>query len=74
MITPIGTMTIDQIHERKNDLLFGIDDVKALARNEWNTALDEFSKRLFFKSEDSSQGMVHIAEIMEIYKELMKGE
>lgn len=42
MITPIGTLNINQIAERKDDLLVSSDDIKALARNERNKAIDEF--------------------------------
>lgn len=47
MITPIGTLNINQICERKNDLLVSVEDVKELARNERNKAIDEFVKRLY---------------------------
>ena len=46
MITPIRTMTIDQICERKDDLLIGSDDIKELAKNERNKAIDEFVEKL----------------------------
>ena len=42
MITPIGTLNINQIAERKDDLLVSSDDIKALARNERNKTIDEF--------------------------------
>lgn len=47
MITPIGTLNINQICERKDDLLVSSEDIKALARNERNKAIDEFVKRLY---------------------------
>ena len=47
MITPIGTLNINQICERKDDLLVSVEDVKELARNERNKAIDEFIKRLY---------------------------
>ena len=34
MITPIKTMTINQIMERKDDLLVSVDDIKEIAMNE----------------------------------------
>ena len=46
MITPIGTLNINQIAERKDDLLVSSEDIKALARNVRNTAIDEFTNRL----------------------------
>lgn len=46
MITPISTMNIGQICERKDDLLIGSDDVKELAKNERNKAIDEFVNAL----------------------------
>lgn len=42
MITPIKTMTINQIMERKDDLLVSADDIKEIARNERNKAIDKF--------------------------------
>lgn len=46
MITPIKTMTINQIVERKDDLLMSDDDIKELARNVRNIAIDDFISRL----------------------------
>lgn len=46
MITPIKTMTINQIVERKDDLLMSDDDIKELARNVRNKAIDDFISRL----------------------------
>ena len=46
MITPIRAMTINQIMERKNDLLVSDSAIKELARNERNQAIDEFAERL----------------------------
>jgi hypothetical protein len=50
MITPIRTMTIEQICERKDDLLICSDDVKDLARNERNKAIDEFAEAFIYKA------------------------
>ena len=47
MITPIKTMTINQIVERKDDLLMSSDDINELARNEKNKAIDEFISELY---------------------------
>ena len=44
MITPIKAMTINQIVERKDDLLVSVDDIKEIARNEHNKAIDDFIK------------------------------
>lgn len=46
MIIPIKTMTINQIAERKDDLLISNDDIKELSRNVRNKVIDEFAKRL----------------------------
>ena len=51
MITPIRTLTIDQICERKNDLLISIDDIKELARSERAKAIDEFAEKLCNKAD-----------------------
>lgn len=55
MITPIRTMTVDQICERKDDLLVSADDIKELARNERNKAISEFAERLKEKAEEIMQ-------------------
>ena len=46
MITPIRNMTINQIMERKDDLLVSADDIKELARQERNKAIDDFEEKL----------------------------
>ena len=46
MITPIRTMTINQIMERKDDLLVSADDIKELARQERNKAIDDYEEKL----------------------------
>ena len=46
MITPIKTMTINQIVERKDDLLVSVDDIKEMAKNERNKAIDDFEEKL----------------------------
>lgn len=46
MITPIITMTINQIAERKYDLLMSDDDIKEMARNVREKTIDEFVDRL----------------------------
>ena len=43
MITPIKTMTINQIMERKDDLLVSVDDIKQMAKNERHKAIDYFA-------------------------------
>ena len=43
MITPIRTMTINQIEERKDDLLVSDEDIREIARNVRNKALDDFA-------------------------------
>lgn len=50
MITPIGTLNINQIAERKDDLLVSVDDIKELARNERNSAICEFAERFIYKA------------------------
>ena len=46
MITPIGTLNINQIAERKDDLLVSVDDIKMIASKEREKAVDEFAERL----------------------------
>lgn len=52
MITPIRTLTIQQICERKEDLLMSADDIKKVARNARNKAIDEFAEMLCVKCEE----------------------
>ena len=42
MITPIRTMTIDQIMERPDDLLIGRTDLSRLDKGTKNKVIDEF--------------------------------
>ena len=46
MITPIKTMTINQIVERKDDLLMSDDDIKEMAKNIRTKAIDEFAEEI----------------------------
>ena len=44
MITPIQTMTIDQICNRQDDLLVSVDDIREVAKRERNKAIDDFAE------------------------------
>ena len=46
MITPIRALTIEQICERKDDLLVSNDDIHKLAKHVKEQAIDEFAERL----------------------------
>ena len=46
MITPIRIMTINQIMKRKDDLLVSVDDIKELAKEERNKAIDDFRDKI----------------------------
>lgn len=46
MITPIGTITINQICERTGDLLVSADDVQEIARKARERAIREFAERM----------------------------
>lgn len=46
MITPIGTMTINQICERTGDLLVSADDVQEIAKKARERAIKEFAERM----------------------------
>ena len=70
MITPVGVLTVEQIHQRKDDLLFSVDDVKALAVNEWNSAIEKFYREMGNKCDGS--GKIAIVQIMQISEELVK--
>lgn len=46
MITPIRTMTISQICDRKDDLLVSANDIRKMAVRERRKAIDDFTQRL----------------------------
>lgn len=46
MITPIRTMTISQICDRKDDLLVSGNDIREVAVHERRKAIDEFTQKL----------------------------
>ena len=46
MITPIRTLTIEQICERKDDLLVSNEDIKKLSKHVKEQAIDEFKERI----------------------------
>ena len=81
MITPIRTLTINELLKRKEDLLISSDDIKVVAKNERNKAIDEFAEVIKQKSEtewvfdleDEEQYENFLQEIDEI-AESMKGE
>lgn len=74
MITPIKTLNINQIAERKDDLLMSSKDIKELARNERNKAIDEFITA-YERYCEEHYGDVAEQEIcdMEIVAEQLKG-
>ena len=47
MITPIQTMTIDQICNRQDDLLVSVDDIREVAKRERNKAIDDFAETCY---------------------------
>lgn len=52
MITPIKSLKINEICERKDDLLMSVEDIKQIAANEKEKTIDEFANKLkFFISE-----------------------
>ena len=72
MITPIGTLNINQICERKDDLLVSSEDIKALARNERNKAIDDVFEFLKNKR-DKKHLKVNLDDLeIRIYKEQLK--
>lgn len=80
MITPIRTMTIDQIMERPDDLLIGRTDLSRLDKGTKNKVIDEFVSRLKAKASEGKStmisedwGIVSISQIEEIANQ-MKGE
>ena len=52
MITPIKKITINQIVERKDDLLMSKDDIKEMAKNIRAKAIDEFAELMKEKLKD----------------------
>lgn len=45
MIAPVYTLTINQLLDRRNDLVISKDDIKGLAKNERNKAIDNFVEK-----------------------------
>ena len=88
MITPIRALTIQQICERKNDLLMSDDDIKELARNARNKAIDEchmkaktMMEELAYQSQGRRNGKTHrlycmqaLEFLRQVAKELKGGE
>lgn len=52
MITPIKTMTVNQIAERKDDLLMSSKDIEELAKNVREKVIDKFAERMKEKLKD----------------------
>lgn len=80
MITPIRTMTIDQIIDRPDDLLIGRTDLSRLDKGTKNKVIDEFVTRLKAKASEGKStmiskdwGIISISQIEEIANQ-MKGE
>ena len=63
MITPIGTLNINQIAERKDDLLVSSEDIKAVAKNERNKAIDEFVKEI--EAEYDNDGCSNVTDYLD---------
>ena len=73
MITPIGTLNINQIVERKDDLLVSDADIKEMARNVRNKAIDDVFEFLKNKR-DKKHLKVNLDDLeIRIYKEQLKG-
>ena len=70
MITPVGVLTVEQIHQRKDDLLISVDDLKAVSAREWNYALIEFDRKLNEECDD--KGMLHVVQVMQVKDKLIK--
>ena len=47
MITPIRTLTINQICDRKDDLLVSCNDIKEVTEHVRKKVIDEFRKKLY---------------------------
>lgn len=72
MITPIRVLTIEQICERKYDLLISDEDIKEMARNVRNKAIDDVFN--YLKSKRDKRYMKICFDDLEIrqYKEQLK--
>lgn len=62
MIRPIITMTVNELAERKFDILMSADDIKEMNKNIRNKAIDEFAKRLKKKVEEKLSLQIFIDE------------
>lgn len=56
MITPVRTLKVGVLCERKDDLLVSVDDIKMIAKDERAKAIDEFAERLLEKAPKNYDG------------------
>lgn len=64
MITPIRTMKINDICQRKDDLLMSADDIEEIAKNVRAKAIDEFAKKLKKKYPLMENGLFSINDML----------
>lgn len=70
MITPIRALSINDICKRENDLLVSADDIKELAKNERNKAIDDFFNELQKYEETDDWLRLKMSSIYEIAEQL----
>lgn len=73
MITPIRALSIHDICKRENDLLVSKDDIKKLAKNERNKAIDDFFNELQKYEEADDWLRLKMTSIYEIAQQLKEG-
>lgn len=56
MITPVRTLKVGVLCDRKDDLLVSDADIKEIAKNVRNKAIDEFAERLLEKAPKNYAG------------------
>ena len=83
MITPVRTLKVGVLCERKDDLLVSVDDIKVIANDAKNKAIDEFAERLeelfkyesaWGKTEYHQRLVIDISEIYRIAEEMRGAE
>lgn len=73
MITPIRTMKINDICQRKDDLLMSADDIEEIAKNVRAKAIDEFAEKLIKHISQMPSGYIGSGNVLIIAEQLKAG-
>lgn len=78
MITPVRTLKVGVLCERKDDLLVSVDDIKMVANDAKNKAIDEFTEEALkrfteLELKDSLATVTYCKTILRDVAEQLKG-